>query len=163
MRVETILRAYAAIGDSTPLCSDCGALCGAACCETDGDGQGGVDLLPGEEGLIGHAEWMELAHDPYMDAGMIVCKSMCAREKRPFLCRIFPLCPAVGKDGRWTVRMDARARAMCPLTRGGVRGLDPEFVRSCVRAVRILAEEDDGADFLARWAAIEEEFRRPIL
>ena len=163
MRVETILRAYAAIGESTPLCSDCGALCGATCCETDGDGQGGVDLLPGEEGLIGHAEWMELAHDPYMDAGMIVCKSMCAREKRPFLCRIFPLCPAVGKDGRWTVRMDARARAMCPLTRGGVRGLDPEFVRSCVRAVRILAEEDDGADFLARWAAIEEEFRRPIL
>ena len=163
MRVETILRAYAAIGESTPLCSDCGALCGATCCETDGDGQGGVDLLPGEEGLIGHAEWMELAHDPYMDVGMIVCKSMCAREKRPFLCRIFPLCPAVGKDGRWTVRMDARARAMCPLTRGGVRGLDPEFVRSCVRAVRILAEEDDGADFLARWAAIEEEFRRPIL
>ena len=163
MRVETILRAYAAIGESTPLCSDCGALCGAACCETDGDGQGGVDLLPGEEGLIGHAEWMELAHDPYMDAGMIVCKSMCEREKRPFLCRIFPLCPVVGKDGRWTVRMDARARAMCPLTRGGVRGLDPEFVRGCVRAVRILAEEDDGADFLARWAAIEEEFRRPIL
>ena len=59
--------------------------------------------------------------------------------------------------------MDARARAMCPLTRGGVRGLDPEFVRGCVRAVRILAEEEDGADFLARWAAIEEEFRRPIL
>lgn len=163
MRVETILRAYAAIGESTPLCSDCGALCGAACCETDGDGQGGVDLLPGEEGLIGHAEWMELAHDPYMDAGMIVCKSMCERGKRPFLCRIFPLCPVVGKDGRWTVRMDARARAMCPLTRGGVRGLDPEFVRGCVRAVRILAEEEDGADFLARWAAIEEEFRRPIL
>ena len=163
MRVETILRAYAAIGDSTPLCSDCGALCGAACCETDGDGQGGVDLLPGEEGLIGHAEWMETAHDPHMDAEMIVCKSMCEREKRPFLCRIFPLCPAVGKDGRWTVRMDARARAMCPLTRGGVRGLDPEFVRGCVRAVRILAEEEDGADFLARWAAIEEEFRRPLL
>ena len=163
MQVETILRAYAAIGESTPLCSDCGALCGAACCETDGDGQGGVDLLPGEEGLIGHAEWMELAHDPYMDAGMIVCKSMCERGKRPFLCRIFPLCPVVGKDGRWTVRMDARARAMCPLTRGGVRGLDPEFVRGCVRAVRILAEEDDGADFLACWAAIEAEFRRPIL
>ena len=163
MRVETILRAYAAIGESTPLCSDCGALCGAACCETDGDGQGGVDLLPGEEGLIGHAEWMELAHDPYMDAGMIVCKSMCERGKRPFLCRIFPLCPVVGKDGRWTVRMDARARAMCPLTRGGVRSLDPEFVRGCVRAVRILAEEEDGADFLARWAAIEEEFRRPLL
>ena len=163
MQLDTILRAYAAIGERTPLCSDCGALCGAACCESDGDGQGGVDLLPGEESLIGSAEWMETSHDPSMDAEMIVCKAMCNREKRPFLCRVFPLCPVVGKDGRWTVRMDARARAMCPLTRGGVRGLDPEFVRGCVRAVRILAEEPDGADFLRRWAEIEEEFRRPIL
>ena len=163
MQTETILRAYAAIGESTPLCSDCGALCAAACCLPDEDGQGGVDLLPGEEILIGDADWMERTHDAHMDAEMIRCKVMCAREKRPFLCRVFPLCPVIGRDGRWTVRMDARARAMCPLTRGGVRGLDPEFVRGCVRAVRILAEEEDGADFLARWAAIEEEFRRPLL
>ena len=163
MQSETILRAYAAIGERAPLCSDCGALCAAACCFPDGDGQGGVDLLPGEEILIGSAEWMEPAHDPYMDAPMIRCKSMCDREKRPFLCRIFPLCPVIGRDGKWTVRMDARARAMCPLTRGGVRGLDPEFVRGCVRAVRILAEESDGANFLSRWSAIEEEFRKPIL
>ena len=163
MQSDTMLRAYAAIGDKTPLCNDCGALCAAACCEADGDGQGGVDLLPGEMALIGHADWMEISHDPHMDAAMIRCKSLCEREKRPFLCRIFPLCPVIGKDGRWTVRMDARARAMCPLTRGGVRGLDPEFVRGCVRAVRILAEEDDGVDFLRRWAAIEEEFRKPPL
>ena len=163
MQLDTILRAYAAIGERTPLCSDCGALCGAACCESDGDGQGGVDLLPGEIELIGNAEWMETSHDPRMDAEMIVCTAMCEREKRPFLCRVFPLCPVVGRDGRWTVRMDARARAMCPLTRGGVRGLDPQFVRGCVRAVRILAEEPNGTDFLARWAAIEEEFRKPIL
>ena len=163
MQLDTILRAYAAIGERTPLCSDCGVLCGAACCESDGDGQGGVDLLPGEIELIGNAEWMETSHDPRMDAEMIVCTAMCEREKRPFLCRVFPLCPVVGRDGRWTVRMDARARAMCPLTRGGVRGLDPQFVRGCVRAVRILAEEPDGTDFLARWAAIEEEFRKPIL
>lgn len=159
MQTETILRAYAAIGESTPLCSDCGALCSAACCLPDEDGQGGVDLLPGEEILIGDVDWMERTHDAHMDAEMIRCKAMCAREKRPFLCRVFPLCPVIGRDGRWTVRMDARARAMCPLTRGGVRGLDPEFVRGCVRAVRILAEEADGADFLSRWAAIEAEFR----
>ena len=163
MQLDTILRAYAAIGERTPLCSDCGVLCGAACCESDGDGQGGVDLLPGEIELIGNAEWMETSHDPSMDAEMIVCTAMCEREKRPFLCRVFPMCTVVGRDGRWTVRMDARARAMCPLTRGGVRGLDPQFVRGCVRAVRILAEEEGGADFLARWAAIEEEFRRPLL
>ena len=163
MQLDTILRAYAAIGERTPLCSDCGALCGAACCESDGDGQGGVDLLPGEIELIGNAEWMETSHDPRMDAEMIVCTAMCEREKRPFLCRVFPLCPVIGRDGRWTVRMDARARAMCPLTRSGVRGLDTEFVRGCGRAVRVLAEEPDGAAFLTRWASIEAEFRRPIL
>ena len=27
----------------------------------------------------------------------------------------------------------------------------------------VLAEEDDGADFLARWSEIEAEFRKPIL
>ena len=163
MQTETILRAYAAIGESTPMCSDCGALCGAACCESDGDGQGGVDLLPGEKDLVGDAEWMEISHDPSMDTEMIVCTAMCEREKRPFLCRVFPLCPVIGRNGKWTVRMDARARAMCPLTRGGVRGLDPEFVRGCMRAVRILAEEPDGADFLRRWAEIEAEFRKSIL
>ena len=163
MQLDTILRAYAAIGESTPLCSDCGALCGAACCESDGDGQGGVDLLPGEKDLVGDAEWMEISHDPSMDTEMIVCTAMCEREKRPVLCRVFPLCPVIGRNGKWTVRMDARARAMCPLTRGGVRGLDPEFVRGCMRAVRILAEEPDGADFLRRWAEIEAEFRKPIL
>lgn len=98
-----------------------------------------------------------------MDTEMIVCTAMCEREKRPFLCRVFPLCPVIGRNGKWTVRMDARARAMCPLTRGGVRGLDPEFVRGCMRAVRILAEEPDGADFLRRWAEIEAEFRKSIL
>ena len=163
MQLDTILRAYAAIGESTPLCSDCGALCGAACCESDGDGQGGVDLLPGEKDLVGDAEWMEISHDPSMDTEMIVCTAMCEREKRPFLCRVFPLCPVIGRNGKWTVRMDARARALCPLTRGGVRGLDPEFVRGCMRAVRILAEEPDGADFLRRWAEIEAEFRKSIL
>ena len=163
MNEERIRRAWAAIGGCTPLKTDCGALCGAACCESDGDGQGGVCLLPGEKDLIGDAEWMEISHDPSMDTEMIVCTAMCEREKRPFLCRVFPLCPAIGRDGKWTVRMDARARAMCPLARGGVRGLDPQFVRGCMRAVRILAEEPDGADFLRRWAEIEAEFRKSIL
>lgn len=124
MRSETILRAYAAISDKTPLRSDCGALCGAACCAADGDGQGGVALLPGEEGVS--RPWGTIGRDPQMDAPMLIC------------------------DG------------MCPLTRAGLRGLDPEFVRGCARAVRILAEEPDGEDFLTRWAQIEAAFRQPL-
>lgn len=158
MNREILRRAYEAIGDATPMTTDCGALCAAACCETDEDGQGGVCLLPGEESC---AAWGELRHDGQMDAPMLMCSGMCDRSARPFLCRIFPLCPVLGRDGKWTVRMDARARAVCPLS-GGLKGLDPAFVRGCAKAVRILAEDAQGEAFLAKWSAIEEEFRKPL-
>ena len=162
MNLDLLRRAYAAIGDCTPMKTDCGALCGAACCQADGDGQGGVCLLPGEaEGLRG-ADWCEMTRDPRMNAPMILCVGPCNRSLRPFLCRIFPLCPVVGRDGRWTVRMDARARAACPLARGGLRGLDPAFVHGAARAVRMLSGDPEAEGFLRRWAAIEAEFRRPL-
>ena len=159
MRKEILLRAYEAIGDATPMTSDCGALCAAACCKTDADGQGGVALLPGEEAC---AAWGEITLDPAMNMPMVMCTGMCERKLRPFLCRIFPLCPVIGKSGRWTVRMDARARAVCPLAASGLNGLDPEFVHGCAKAVRILAEDPDGEAFLKKWSAIEAEFRKPL-
>ena len=162
MKRELFLRAYAAIGDFTPLKTDCGATCAAACCETDGDGQGGVCLLPGEAEVLGAPGWGEIVHDAQMDAPMLMCRDFCERDRRPFLCRIFPLCPVVGKSGRWTVRMDARARAVCPLSRAGLNGLDPEFARGCAEAVRILAEDSECEAFLQGWAALEAEFRRPL-
>ena len=160
MNMETIRRAYETIGEKTPMESDCGALCSAACCFTDSDGQGGVNLLPGEEAQLQDIDWGKIDRDPHMDAPMLMCTDMCDRDIRPFLCRIFPLCPVIGKSGRWTVRMDARARAVCPLTRGGLNGLDPEFVRGCVKAVRIIAEDPAGEEFLTKWAEIEAEFRK---
>ena len=48
---DVLLRAYAIIGDKTPMLTDCGLMCGAACCQPDEDGQGGMLLFPGEEGL----------------------------------------------------------------------------------------------------------------
>ena len=159
MNAERIQRAWDAIGDCTPMKNDCGALCGAACCRPDGDGQGGVCLLPGEVELLGAAPWCAVAHEARMDAPMILCQGPCERSLRPFLCRVFPLCPALGRDGRWTVRMDARARAMCPLVRSGVKGLDPDFARGVVRAMRIIAETPEGEAFLERWAALEQEYR----
>ena len=55
-----ILQARAAIGGLTPLHQDCGALCEAACCRPDADGQGGVYLFPGEESLFRGADWMRI-------------------------------------------------------------------------------------------------------
>ena len=153
---------YAAIGECTPMKTDCGALCAAACCRPDDDGQGGVALLPSEAELLEDISWGTIERDEAMDAPMLVCAGPCDREKRPFLCRVFPLCPVIGREGKWTVRMDARARAVCPLTGSGLRALDPEFVRGAAKAARLLAENPEGEAFLKRWASIEAEFRKPL-
>jgi len=162
MQFERIEAAYLAIGNHTPMRSDCGQLCGAACCRTDDDGQGGVALLPAEAERLTAIDWGKIDHDAHMNTPMLMCTDMCNRALRPFLCRIFPLCPVMSKSGKWTVRMDARARAVCPLSGSGLNGLDPDFVRGCARAVRILAEDAEGEAFLRRWSAIEAEFRKPL-
>ena len=160
MDAETLRRSYCAIGNLTPMLSDCGALCGAACCQSDEDGQGGVYLFPGEEALLTNCGWGHVEPSPF--APMLVCKGMCDRDARPLGCRIFPLTPVRGKNGRWSVRMDARARAMCPLAAHGLSGLDPAFPRAVRDALRIVAEDPEGDAFLEKWAALEEEYRRPL-
>ena len=58
--------------------------------------------------------------------------------------------------------MDARARAMCPLAEHGIKGLNPDFVRAARDALRIIAEDPEGDQFLEKWYALEEEYRRPL-
>lgn len=157
MNKEILERAYAAIGDHTPMLTDCGALCEAACCESDEDGQGGVYLFPGEEACMGECEWGKIETDSF--GPMLVCGDWCDRDRRPLACRIFPLTPVKNAEGKWTVRMDARARAMCPLVRSGVKGLNPDFVRGVVKAIRIIAKDAEGEAFLEKWLALEEQFR----
>ena len=160
MDAEILARACGALGGLTPMKQDCGALCGAACCRPDADGQGGVHLFPGEAELLRDADWCRIV--PASFAPMMVCEGRCERDKRPLGCRIFPLTPVRGRDGRWTVRMDARARAMCPLVRSGLKGLDPAFVRAARDALRIVAETPEGDAFLEKWAALEAEYRKPL-
>ena len=85
MEKDTVLRARALIGERTPLRSDCGQLCGAACCQPDEDGQGGMYLFPGEEALLPGAGGDF--------APIYTCDGRCAREERPLACRIFPITP----------------------------------------------------------------------
>ena len=49
--LEAVIRARDLLSDVTPLKTDCGRICGGACCQPDEDGQGGMLLFPGEEGL----------------------------------------------------------------------------------------------------------------
>ena len=160
MNPSVLNRAYAILGERTPMLNDCGLLCGAACCQPDEDGQGGVHLFPGERALLEHCGWGRI--QPGGLAPMLVCERPCERDRRPLGCRIFPLTPVRGKSGQWTVRMDVRARAMCPLTASGIGGLDPAFVRAARDALRAVAEDPEGEAFLERWHALEEAYRQPI-
>ena len=160
MLTEYLLRAYEAIGEETPMLSDCGLLCGAACCQADSDGQGGVFLFPGEAEYLQDSSWARIL--PHAFAPMLICAGHCDRTRRPLGCRIFPLTPVRGKNGRWTVRMDVRARPVCPLTSSGIGGLNPNFGRAARNALRIIAEIPEGEAFLERWQALEETYRQPL-
>ena len=155
-----IMRAYEIIGDRTPLFTDCGALCGAACCQVDDDDQGGVFLFPGERELLEDCSWGRILRHSF--GPMLMCSGPCERDKRPLGCRIFPLTPVRGKNGKWTVRLDVRARPVCPLVSSGISGLNPEFVRAVRDALRVIAETEEGDAFLEKWAALEDAYRKPL-
>ncbi len=161
MNQDILTRAYARIGALTPMLRDCGALCGAACCKTDADGQGGVYLFPGEAARLEDCGWVTRIA-PGGFAPVMLCDGVCDRGARPLGCRIFPLTPVRGKNGRWTVRLDARARAMCPLVASGIGGLDPDFVKAVRDALRIVSEDPEGEAFLEKWLELEEEYRKPL-
>ena len=124
--------------------NDCGALCGAACCQPDADGQGGVHLFPGEEAQNDPLpEGFTLTADDGVMPGMrlLTCVGSCRRDQRPLACRMFPLTPVlIASEGKeqLRVRVDPRAFAVCPLSASGVRGMDAAFGRAVLEAARTL-------------------------
>lgn len=153
-----IEKAREIIGELTPMAFDCGSVCEKACCLPDEDGQGGVHLFPGEDALISSCAWCHVDFPDGSIAPIAVCDKPCLREERPLACRIFPLTP-VKNGGKWALRMDARARAMCPLTVSGVKAVDPAFARAVLKAVRLIASDPEGEAFLEKWQALEEQYR----
>lgn len=158
---QAILEARSLLENITPLCSDCGQLCGAACCASDADGQGGVYLFPEEEDLFVNMPWakIEACDMEGSPAYLFTCNGSCDRSARPLGCRIFPLTPMRRKDGSWDVRMDWRAWAMCPLMPSGKNGLSPEFVKTVREAILRITAIPEGEEFLTRWYALEKRFR----
>ncbi|MGI5900531.1 MAG: hypothetical protein ACOX8S_11540 [Christensenellales bacterium] len=140
---DLIIRAMEMLRDVTPLKSDCGDICGAACCrEPEDDSITGMALFPGEEQLYcAKTDWYKLYYDYKGKNPVLVCKGECPREQRPLACRIFPLTP-YSKDGNLSVRIDARAAAMCPLYEHGKKGLSAQFVKAVEEAAVVLWQSD---------------------
>lgn len=129
----------------TPLCTDCGRICGAACCRPMEAEETGMLLFPGEQALYeGKPEWK------IQKAGqdlLIICMGECDREERPLSCRMFPLLPMEDQN---SVRayMDERARYVCPLVPSGIQGVRPEFRETIEECGRILLENPETRSFL---------------
>lgn len=160
--LDAVVWAREHLMDVTPLRRDCGRTCGAACCRSDEDGQGGMLLFPGEEALYdplpaGFAITRDDAVMPGMN--LLTCAGSCLREQRPLACRMFPLTPVLAlEDGRerLRVRVDPRAFAVCPLSEYGVRGMDGAFGRAVLESARALCQyEEHRAYFRALTAYFE--------
>ncbi len=120
IRKNTYKAIYRLLDRVSPLASDCGLLCSAACCNCGGDSVSedsldftmGIYLLPGEEKLFTQKEdWLkwniEYAEDfdfPSSWFGKVYfvrCKTPphCPRNMRPLQCRFYPLAPYLTEKG----------------------------------------------------------------
>lgn len=156
--IRAVLAARELLADLTPLKADCGRLCAGACCQ--GDEETGMLLFPGEEALYGDCAFarvvptgFSLGHTPAL---LLVCDGHCDRKNRPLACRLFPLFLHFRADGASVLRMDARARAVCPLTGYGMQALDPAFKDAARRAYDLLLGDAACAAYLR---ALDEAFR----
>ena len=144
--LEAVVAARALLAGKTPLKKDCGRSCGAACCQSDEDGQGGMLLFPGEDALydpLPEGFRIERNDQVLPGAKLLICQGDCSRDARPLACRLFPLLPA--RDGPVP---DQRAWAVCPLMRFGLRGMDPAFVQAVREAGEILYACPEHARYL---------------
>ena len=130
----------------TPLKRDCGRVCGARCCRPLEGEETGMLLFPGEAEAYAGKAGFEVRKTARGD--LLICSGICDREDRPLSCRLFPLLPVIGDDGKVRAVTDLRAKAVCPLARQGKSAMDPAFADAVREAGEILAAEDEQAVFL---------------
>ena len=130
----------------TPLKQDCGRVCGARCCRPLEGEETGMLLFPGEAEAYAGKAGFEVRKTARGD--LLICSGTCDREDRPLSCRLFPLLPVIGDDGKVRAVTDLRAKAVCPLARQGKSAMDPAFADAVREAGEILAAEDEQAVFL---------------
>ena len=130
----------------TPLKRDCGRICDARCCRPLEGENTGMLLFPGEAEAYAGKDGFEVRKTAQGD--LLLCSGVCDRDERPLSCRLFPLLPVIGDDGKVRVITDLRAKAVCPLARPGKSAMDPAFADAVREAGEILAAEDEQAVFL---------------
>ena len=156
MMNDTLKKAREILAEVTPLKGDCGRVCGARCCRPLETEETGMLLFPGEAEMYrGKPGWTlrETA------AGTLaVCPGTCERSERPLACRVYPLLPVI-REGRVKAAADQRAKAVCPLLRQGIRGMDPAFTEAVREAGKVLAEDPRQRAFLEALTEEQDELK----
>ena len=154
---NAVLAARELLENLTPLKTDCGRLCQGACCR--GDEATGMLLFPGEEALYEGCAFARIEATGFSLGGtpalLLICDGACDRKNRPLACRLFPLFLKFREDEKPVLRLDARARAVCPLTDYGIKALDPAFRQAVRQAYALLLEDEACAAYLK---ALDEAF-----
>ena len=135
-------QARALLDAVTPLQSDCGIFCNAACCQ--GEDTDGMALLPNEAALYHGAAWCRVLTRNGCD--ILICDGTCPRQERPFSCRIFPLYAHVTSQ-RAMLQIDPFARAVCPLCAHGMRAFDRHFIQNAREALQLLLTRSEYRTF----------------
>lgn len=142
---ETIAACRTLLADLTPLQSDCGRVCGCACCAPVSGEETGMLLFPGEEAYYEALPGYTVR--PTAMGPMLVCAGRCERSDRPLSCRLFPLLPVLRQTGV-KVAVDARAGVVCPLAAQGRQAMCSEFTDAVRACGQLLAADDAQRPFL---------------
>ena len=153
---DSLRKARELLLEVTPLKTDCGKVCGSRCCRSLEGEETGMLLFPGEEEV--YREKPEWKLKRTASGMLLVCSGRCAREERPLACRIFPLLPVI-RGGEVKAAGDQRARAVCPLLKQGIRGVDSGFIDAVKEAGRILAEDPEQRRFMERLTEEQDELK----
>ncbi|MGI6731345.1 MAG: hypothetical protein ACOX5F_05510 [Anaerovoracaceae bacterium] len=148
---KTYKAIYRLLDKVSPLSSDCGQLCSAACCTCGGDSLDedgkdfdmGIYLLPGEEKIFNRDEpWLKWSVENAEDYDFpdswhgkiyfVRCTTPphCPRNMRPLQCRFYPLFPYLSQDGKLSLILSPlNLPYECPLVVDKMT-LEPSFIQA---------------------------------
>jgi hypothetical protein len=150
---------YGLLDAVTPLKYDCGRLCDSVCCKKTNAGEG-MYLYPYEEIMFKNLpSWAKISESDFFAGNkptpFFSCDGICERSRRPLACRVFPLLPYIGQDGKIYTILDPRSTAICPLSE---KGISVKFKKTVHTVSIMLYKVADTRPFLKKQSLLIDDY-----